>query len=299
MSPREGPRPTRRVNRGRGHSYYLDDEWTPGVTTVIDLAVPKPALIGWAANTVAGYVFDRLNVRGEVVDAGELIADLRAWNDTRTKPEKLSGNFPRLGLSKVLANVRYAESDAAANRGTDVHRLAEQLARGGDVDVPDELVGHVDRYLEFLDQWRPTNAIVEAVVINRRWRYMGTLDLIADLPAVTLPDGSTFGGRTLLDIKTSRSGVYGETALQLAGYRYAEAILEPDGSETPMEPIDSAGVLWVRADGYDVIPFVADEATFRVFLYARQVAGYLDEKSGAVNRARLEACPPPSPLEEP
>jgi hypothetical protein len=36
---------TRRVNRGRGHSYLLDGAPVPGVTTILGQGMPKPALI--------------------------------------------------------------------------------------------------------------------------------------------------------------------------------------------------------------------------------------------------------------
>jgi hypothetical protein len=53
---------TRRVNSGRGHSYLLDGQKVDGVTTVIGNGIPKPALINWAAGTIASYVGERLDV---------------------------------------------------------------------------------------------------------------------------------------------------------------------------------------------------------------------------------------------
>ena len=54
--------------------------------------------------------------------------------------------------------------------------------------------------------------------------------------------------RWLLDLKTSRSGVYGETALQLAGYRFAEVYVDSGGVEQPMPEVDRCAVVWVRAE---------------------------------------------------
>jgi hypothetical protein len=60
---------------------------------------------------------------------------------------------------------------------------------------------------------------VEFSVASYRYGYAGTGDLIAWL---TVP-GASVPSSWLLDVKTNRSGIYGETALQLAAYRYAES----------------------------------------------------------------------------
>lgn len=292
MSPRKPAPPTRIVKSGSGHSYFLDGEKVRGVTTVIGDGVPKPALVGWAARTVAEYVVDRLGtLRGETADADhviadELVEDLRRFNETSRYPEKWNvGSLNRGVLSKVLARVQYAERDAAANRGTEVHKLAERLAGGEEVEVPDELAGHVDSYVRFLDEWSPSDAILETVVLNRKWRYMGRLDLIADLPVL---------GRTLLDVKTSRSGPFAEVSLQLAAYRHAEAMLGPDDAEVPMPAVDSCAVVWVRADGYDLIPFKAGPDEFRIFLYAMQVGAWLDRDNGGSSTVKGKALTAPA-----
>lgn len=281
------PKPdTRIIERGNGHSYQLDGRKVPGVTTILSNGIPKPALVGWAARTVAEYVVDRLAVVDGNVIADNLVNDLRTFNDSRRYPERLNGDLPRLGLSKVLSQVQYAERDAAGNRGAAVHDLAERLARGEEVNVPDELDGHVRSYLRFLDEWQPADALLERVVVNRRWGYMGKLDMIATLPDL---------GRTLLDIKTSRSGPFEEVALQLAGYRYAETMIDDDGVEIPMPQVDSCAVVWVRADGYDVYRFQAGEAEHRVFLYCHQVGQWLGSardngiKSDALTAPMIEA----------
>ena len=288
VSPKKDAKPkTRSIRSGAtGHRYELDGEKCPGVTTIIKEAVPMPALVGWAGRTVAEYVMERLAKRGDDILADELLADLRAFNETRKYPEKLGapGTFSRIGLTKVLSQVQYAERDAAANRGTEVHTLAQRLSAGEEIEVPEALTGHVDSYLRFLEEWQPTDAILEGVVINRKWRYMGRFDLIATLPRL---------GRTLLDIKTSRTGPYGEAALQLAAYRYAETILDDD-AEVPMPPVESTAILHVRADGYDLYPFEAGEGAFRIFLYCKQVAAAIDRDHGFIGNARGEALEVPA-----
>ena len=245
--------PTRRVDRGRGHSYLMDGEPADGVTWVIDHGLAKPALIGWAANATAGYAVDH-------------------WSEL--------AELPISRRLDVLKRCRYEERDAAARRGTEVHGYAHALAAGEDVTPPDELLGHVDAYLAFADVWQPSEILTEVTVGNRRYRYMGTLDAVAKLA-----DGQTW----LLDFKTNRSGVYIESALQLAAYRHAEWYLGINGDELPMPEVDQCGVLWLRADGFDLYPIDASEQTFRKFLHAQQVARFITAPKEAVIGESLNA----------
>ncbi|MGI5485191.1 hypothetical protein [Microtetraspora malaysiensis] len=227
---------TKRRNHGRGHSYLLDGEKVPGVTTLINNGFPKTALINWAARTVAGHAVDH-------------------WDELAERPvsERL----------RTLEKAHTAVRDAAGVRGTRVHRLAEPLSLGEEVEVPEELAGHVEACVKFLDDWDVRPVIVERPVFSRRHRYGGSPDLVA-----RLRDGKTW----LLDWKTNNKGPYGDMAFQLAAYRYAEIWLDNDGNEIPMPEIDEVGVVWLRADGYDLYPFHADRDVFRQFLYIAQVA---------------------------
>jgi hypothetical protein len=232
---------TRRINRGRGHTYLLDGERADGVTWIVGQGIPKPALVGWAARESAGYAIDH-------------------WDELATV-----GAAERL---RRIEQARFDSSTRGAVRGTDVHQLALRLAHGEQVDVPEPLEGHVDAYLKFVDDWQPQEIVTEVVVGNRRYRYMGTLDTIA-----RLADDQTW----LLDWKTTASGIWPESALQLAAYRNAEFHLGASGTEQPMPQVDRAGCVWLRADGYDLIPVNTDPAVFRVFLYAQQVARFTSE----------------------
>ena len=246
--------PTRRVDRGRGHTYLLDGEKAPGVTTIVREGIPKPAFINKAAETTAGYAIDH-------------------WDELTELPVSMR--------MKALMGARWEALRKASTRGTDVHKLAHRLAAGEEVDVPEPLEGFVDAYLRFTEEWQPVELLVEVVVLNRRHRYMGTLDLIA---------GLADGKRWLLDWKTTASGVWPESALQLAGYRYAESYIDGSGEEQPMLEVDAAGVVWLRADGYDLVPVETGPDVFRKFLYAQQVAAF----TGLPREALIgEALQPP------
>lgn len=234
--------PIRRRETAKGHYYRADDGTrVPGVTTLIGDGVPKPALINWAANTTAEGAVD-------------------AWDE-------LTDMKPAARL-KHLQGIRYSEKDKAAKRGTEVHHAAEKLLAGEAVQVPEEIAGHVEAYARFLDDFKVEPVHVEFSCISYRWGYAGTADLCA---YAVLPDH----GRKLLiwDLKTSRSGIFGETALQLAAYRYAD-VWAIDGIETEPAACDFAAGIHVRGDGYDVVPVEAGPDQHKAFLYAMKVAEF-------------------------
>jgi len=226
-----------RIDRGRGHSYRIDGEQADGVTTLLGDGLAKPALVNWAANTTANYAVDNWAALGEL-----------------TPSERL----------EKLKKARYEDLDKASKRGTEVHALGEKLVQGIEVDVPDELAGHAESYVKFLDTFNPVPILVESVVASRKWRYCGTLDLIADM----------CGERWLLDIKTSRSGIFPDVALQLAMYRWAEVYIDAEGKEQPMADlgVTRSGAIHVRADGFDVIPLDTSEAVFKDACHVAWVA---------------------------
>lgn len=231
----------RRVDKGNIHWYQEGQRRVPGVTWVIGNGIPKPALIGWASGAVAEYVADNTD-------------QIVAMRDQR---EALIG---------MLKGVPSDDRDRAARRGVEVHRLAEGLVNDLEVEVPEELAGHVESYLRFLEDWEPTGEIVEGHCFNRTLWYAGTFDMVAHLLGRQ---------RWLLDIKTTRSGVYPEAAIQLAAYQRAEVYVNAAGELEPMPQVDRCGVVWVRADGYDLIPVNTGEAVFRAFRWAYGIAEFM------------------------
>lgn len=234
--------PIRRHETAKGH-YYKDAQGSrvPGVTTIIDSGLPKPALINWAANATAEYA----------VDHWEDLADLK----------------PAARL-KRLQGARYESKDAAARRGTEVHAAAEQLLAGKSVQVPEEIAGHVESYARFLDEFKVEPIHVEFSCVSYLWGYAGTADLCARL---ILPEK---GLKTLLmDLKTTRSGIFGDVGLQLAAYRYPDVWIV-DGEEIDPVEVDYCAGIHVRADGYDLVPVEAGEQQHKAFLYAMKVGEF-------------------------
>lgn len=240
--------PIRRRNHGNGHSYHDEHGKVPGVTTIQRDGFPKKQLIDWAGNVTAEYALDY-------------------WDE-------LSRLRPSERLNR-LRRARYETRDKARDRGTDIHKIAVALTAGEEVEYEDELAPYVESYVQWLDDWNVQPILQETTIVNYKHRYAGTLDLAADL---------NDGYRWLIDLKHTSKGPYGDTAFQLAGYRYAECYVDDEGNEQPMIEVQRTGVAQIRADGVDLFPIPAGERQFRQFLYIKQVAIAAEESQELVGR---------------
>jgi hypothetical protein len=225
------------------HRYWCDGKPIPGVTSLIKGGLPAPALVYWSARTVAEWVAD---------------------NPDKCESLRLMGRGPMIA---ALKETPWQARDEAGRRGTEVHALAEQLAAGVEVEVPDELAGHVESAVRFLDEWRVALVLTETSVAHREHWWAGRLDMIG-----TLPDGRT----VCFDWKTTRSGIFAETAFQLAAYSHAEFYVTDDDPDTehPLPRIDECMAVWVRSDGYDVIPVDGGDETYKKFRHLAHVAKF-------------------------
>jgi hypothetical protein len=218
--------------------------------------MPKPALMNWVGDATAEYAVDN-------------------WDD-------LAG-LPYSERLKKIKGGRYEKRDAAANKGTAVHAMAERLVAGEKVTVPDELTGYVQSCVRFLDDFDVRAVHVEAVVYSETNRHVGTVDLIADVLLPDMPEYAHIGrdddgySRGLLDWKTSRSGIFGDVALQLAPYRHSELLIDPKtGEAEEMPEVDFTAGIHLTATGYHFIPLETGLDVYRDFLYVAQVARIVD-----------------------
>lgn len=234
----------------KAHRYWYNGKPIPGVTTLLGKGLPKPALPRWSAKCVAEFV----------VDQPEQVEQLRSL-----------GREPAVAALKAIP---WQARDTAAVRGTDVHRLAEELIHGREVDVPDHLLAHVEGYARWLDEFDVEPIHTEQPVANRRWFYAGTFDAI-----IRFGRGPWAGRTVLADWKTS-SGVYGETALQTAAYARADFMATTPEDETPLPAIDSTGVLHITDAGSQFHPLsdspAAIDEAFKVFTHIAYVANKTD-----------------------
>lgn len=243
----------KRIQRGRNHAYTINGHAAVGVTTALSKGLPKPALVPWGARCVAEEAAPLL-----MSNDGAVAGWLREKNLNSYK-----------GVVDYLKGAPNRIRDGAALRGSQVHKIAESLVFGSGPEPPQELRGHVESCIKFFDEWKVRPLLVERTIGSYQWGYAGTFDLIAEVGD---------GRRILFDYKTGASGVWPETALQLAAYRHADAYVAPDGTEIPMREVGvtESKAVWVRADGYDVIPLVTDGKVFKAFLHVLQVAKAVD-----------------------
>jgi hypothetical protein len=233
------------ASRDARHVYAFRDakvsvEGLPGVTGIIRTVDKSGPLVGWAKRETARCAVDNLDTVRTIKETGG-----------------------RQAAIDYLKGIPDFQRDTAADLGSAVHAFAEQIARGESIMVTEAEAPYVEAYRRFLADWQPKFLAAEEIVISLRHRYGGTLDAIAVM------DGETW----LLDLKTS-SGVYAETALQLAAYRYADFFARTGTDKRYRIPrIDRCGVVHVRPEGARLVDYTdaVTPKTYQTFLAARQV----------------------------
>src|SRR3954471_15419459 len=129
----------------------------PSVTTILGVALNKPALPGWAAKVVAEEAMSELPklVRMSRTERGNAV--------------------------KYLKGSPYKQRDEAGAAGTLVHKLIEAHTLGKPFRVPeaDSPVGQtLGQFVRFLEEHKPVFEASEAVVASYSGQYAGTLDAI-------------------------------------------------------------------------------------------------------------------------
>lgn len=274
------PKAARTVNRGRIYTINGQSLWS--VTTIMSNGLPKPAIAGWQAKTIAEYA---------VANHRELSARLQAVKLTRDPAGKLIGliSDPDAVQAAVdwLKGSPWRESERKMDLGSAVHAEAEAVQ----LDTPrpeprPDVAPFIDSFRHFLDDLVPEIEMTEATVFNLRESYAGTLDAVM-----------TIGGRRLLiDFKTGKA-IYPDVALQLAAYAHAESVLLDDGRTVPMLQVDGAAALHLRAydpetpadRGYSLIPVdIADtdptampyrQSPWDAFRNCREVMRWMEDTS--------------------
>lgn len=250
---------TRTIGGRTVHWYCVDgvSQKGRGVTTLLGAGLPAPALIKWTGNKAAECALDERDV----------------WEPLADRDRQAAYDYIRAAADR--------DRDQAANRGSDVHDLAERIGRGEEVEVPEALLGHVDSYLQFVADWEPELVMVEVVGANFTRGYFGKFDLLARMKG-WWPERPNDEALVLLDIKTSRTGPFEKDALQLTAYRNFEFICEPDEQGNcwdlaEMPQVDGVAVLKLSAEEYRLIPVAEDLAPrlFATFLHTVRVAEFL------------------------
>lgn len=229
-------------NRNYGDRNFIS------VTTALKV-LDKPALVGWAARTVAEEAIAQLPywIRAARQDKA------RAVHELKGKP--------------------YATRDKAADLGSAIHAAAEAHMLGKPHAVPDDVQPFLNQYLAWVDDFGVELEAAEATVANPGNGYAGTGDLWARLRNSDQPDRLW-----LVDNKTSSTrpvdSLYPEYAYQLAALRACPKLWLPDHSEIDAPHADGCAVLNLRPDGYCFAPVRQEslDDAYDVFLSCLRIA---------------------------
>lgn len=252
-----------RVDHRDGRFYVWEGEKYWSVTTIIDGGTPKWALINWAKKFTAEYAVEHFDAFEALVKDDPMAA---------------------VDWLKRASNRMVSVAGAV---GSAVHEAAEAHVLGRPMPPwePEVKPYMVNGFLPFLQDWKPEFEAVEAPVFSKTHRYAGTLDNILTID----------GTKLLTDYKTSKSGIWPDTALQLAAYRFAESYIGlPDGDMEPLPEVDGAVAIHLRPNGYSLIPVRADREVFEAFLFIREVFRWQEETSktavGRVVKPNATVC---------
>jgi hypothetical protein len=245
-------------NHGRGHSYRRTDtgEKVPGVTTAKDGGLPRPGLMKWHSEEAAAYAVDH-------------------WDEL--------AKLPPVERFRQIKKAPYLAMTRAAAKGSTVHKYADRLLSGEEVDVPDGLVGYVRSAAAFIEEFDFQAWYTEAVVYSEEEDHAGKLDAIGTLLLPEVPEYERYQrddeGRVpvIVDWKTGGSDPFGEVAYQLGPYRHSRWLVLPDGTDIEMPHVELCIAVHLTENGYTPWPFETDESVYRDFLFIKEVARISDE----------------------
>lgn len=248
------------------------------VTTILDLGMPKTALIFWAGNITAETALDNL-------------------------PYLVSSSLRPAQREEAYDWLRRAHTrkkDARAEIGSAVHKVIEAHVLGQpipeDLLDDDEIRPYLEHFLQFVTDWQVTFEASEMVVGNSTDCYAGTLDYLLKSPLIADRIGAPADAVIIGDTKTGGEldvkGVYPEAGIQMSAYRAAEVCWLRDGTRLPMPAMHTTGVvLHLRPEGYRLIPVQCGPEVYAAFLHIKSVAEF---QSTTANTVVGDALRPPA-----
>lgn len=222
-----------------GYRYYkhpnIPSVKAPSVTSVIDM-LPAPFLRAWNSKVTANAAVDNIEYVNELLMANKH-EKARSW--LKAAPER--------------------ELQTAADIGDRVHKAIEDQILNPGSPYDDDIEPFMQNFYQFCVQYEPEWLHVEKSVFSITHMYAGSFDAIANIRGKT----------TLVDFKTTRSGISAKVALQLAAYSRADVMFDDD-IEHPMPKVDAAAALWLRPEQWGLFPLRIDDDIFETFLALRR-----------------------------
>lgn len=207
----------------RGGFYWFDNKPYVTVTTAIKI-LDKPALRYW---------FGREVYRAMVVD-------------------------PTLGESEALS-APYKKSEKAKARGTTVHSIVEAWkASGIEIDkLPEDIKPYATAFYNWVSDNKVTPLEHEKTVVSEKYKYAGTIDLIA----------KRNGDIWIIDVKTGKD-IYPEAHIQVSAYKQA---LEESGQK-----VQRTGILLLKDNGK--YKFEESDDNLDIFLHAKEIWKFINKE---------------------
>jgi hypothetical protein len=208
-------------------------------------ALPKPALIAWAAKLTA---------------------------ETAVEQQQAWSNMPAMEAVEWLKKAPYRNRDRAAARGTTIHAVIDNMLQGRSYEVESLVEPWVAAAMKFVQEARPRAERTETSVYDERTLCAGTFDFLGRL------DSAPELGRVLIDWKTGK-GIYEDMAVQLVGGYLlgSEYILDDDAHEIEWREPDTALLVHFTQDGYTIRQVPKDRQLRRAFLGALEIRKWEDE----------------------
>lgn len=248
---------------GRTYVHPVTKERFTSVTTILSI-IDKPYIPQWYGKLAACEVLDNISLipgmsRIPICDDGKCRRCIPCW-------------------IKHLSRAGERERNAAGNRGSRVHHVAEHLALDG-VILPhrEDIAPYVQQFLRFVERYRPTFDASEVTVLNRTHGWAGTLDAVVRVEWMPKRLHHLISVPCLADYKTSKHVDF-VASLQVAAYRHAEAVLLPDGTELEMPDMDPGTALSVQIRPHDYWVRPVDITDGVYFRFLRVLDVYRDMK---------------------
>ncbi len=184
-------------NPGR-HTYYVNGEWVPGVTSAVGVIDRSAPLMWWAVNQSLAYL------RGAI---------------------KPGISYDEVELDHFLREAKTAhrrKSEESLKIGETVHQWIEGKIKGGNCPFP--FNEQARKGCQAFARWAKENRVQfvrsEAKIYSKKHHYAGTLDV----------EALVNGKLSIIDIKVS-NGIYLGMQLQMAAYLQART--EESGNHYP------------------------------------------------------------------
>lgn len=195
----------RRVTGKFRRMYYIKDLQSdrivaayPSVTTVTGLE-EKPALKKWFAKMAVIHLQKKM-----------LAAVNNPFIDARTA---LKGLVVDDVINEAIARPDTIK-DEAANKGKRVHKIIEKFFKGEEIHPGGDIKLQIDNFFEWARKTKVIPIASEKMVYSKKYKYAGTLDLVAQVTIDSVP------AHYVIDFKTS-NGIWLSHKLQLAAYLIA------------------------------------------------------------------------------